>query len=92
MQQLNSTIQILLARFNGQVLIPFIDAVQCAGIKEHTARNKLSKDQFPIPTVWDGARRKIHVRELAAYIDGLSGVTKPKRGRPTKASKLGRVE
>lgn len=89
MQQLNSTIQILLTRFNGQVLIPFIAAVECAGIPIQTARNKLSKDKFPIRTVSDGPRLKIHIRELATYIDGLSEA-KPKVGRPTKASKLGR--
>jgi len=89
--QISSTLQILLARFNGQILIPFVAASESVGIPEQTARNKLSKGEFPIPTVLSGSRRQIHIQDLAAYVDNLreqSVVKKPKLGRRTKASKF----
>lgn len=91
MQNLNSTIEILLARFHGQVLVPFVAGAECVGIPEQTARNKLSKGEFPIPTVVSGSRRQIHIQDLAAYVDNLreqSVVKKPKLDRRTKASKF----
>lgn len=93
MQEINSTIQILLARFNGQVLIPFAPASESVGISEQTARNRLSAGTYPIPTVVNGARRFIHVADLAAFVESLrSESSKPKRGRPTKASKFAEQE
>lgn len=62
--QLNSTITILLAQFNGQVLIPLAAGAECVGIPEQTARNKLVKGEFPIPTVLSGGRRFMHVHTL----------------------------
>lgn len=85
MQQLNSTLEILLARFNGQVLIPFAPASKSVGIPEQTARNRLVSGNFPIPTVLNGSRRFIHIADLASYVDSLRGINKPKRGRKTKA-------
>lgn len=87
MQQLNTTIEILLARFNGQVLIPFALASRSVGIPEQTARNRLVSGNFPIATVLQGSRRFIHVLDLANYVDSLRAPIK-KSGRPTKASKL----
>lgn len=88
MQNLNTTIEILLARFDGQVLIPLALAAKSVGIPEQTARNRLVSGNFPIPTVLNGSRRFIHVADLAAYVDSLRGIQKSKRGRPTKASKF----
>lgn len=91
MQNLNTTIEILLARFDGQVLIPFAPASKSVGIPEQTARNRLVSGNFPIPTVLNGSRRFIHVADLAAYVESLrSGrsESKPKRGRKLKASKF----
>lgn len=93
MQQLNSTIQILLAQFNGQVLIPFVAASEAAGIPQQTARNRLAKGDYPIPTVLNGSRRFVHVADLCEYIESLrSPKPKPKRGPKTKASKFAGVE
>lgn len=88
------TIQILLARFNGQLLIPFTSAAQAAGFASQTARNLASRGKFPIPTALNeqGSRRFIHVQDLADYIDARRSIAlKPKRGRPTKESKLSNV-
>lgn len=89
MQNLSSTLQILLARFDGQVLIPFASASKSVGIPEQTARNRLVSGNFPIPTVLNGSRRFVHVADLADYVESLrSESSKPKRGRKTKASKF----
>ena len=85
---LSSTIEILMARFHGQILIPFAAAVKCVGIPEQTARNKLSKGIFPIPTVMSGSRRQIHVQDLATYVESLRSPPPKKRGPKTKASKF----
>lgn len=90
-RQISLTLQILLARFNGQILIPFTPASESVGIPEQTARNLLSKKKFPIPTVPNpnGSRRFIHIEDLANYVDSLRAISlKPKRGRKTKASKI----
>lgn len=94
MQQINSTIEILMARFHGQVLIPFVVASEAAGIPGQTARNRLAKGDYQIPTVLIGSRRFIHVADLAKYIDSLRvvAVPTPKRGPKTKASKFAGVE
>ncbi len=87
--KISLTLQILLTRFQGQLLIPFADAVIVAGFKEQTARNQVSNDCFPLKTEKRGARRFIHIADLAAYIDLHQTVSsKPKRGRPPKDSKF----
>ena len=93
MQQLNTTIEILLARFNGQVLIPFVAASEAAGIPQQTARNRLAKGDYPIPTILNGSRRFVHVADLSEYIESLRGnaMPTPRRGPKTKASKLAGV-
>lgn len=95
MQNINSTIQILLARFNGQVLIPFLSACESIGIPIQTARNKLSKGTFPIPTVMIGSRRFIHISDLANFIESrrVSPAVIPepeiiRRGARTKAVRM----
>ena len=91
MQNINSTIQILLARFNGQVLIPFTEAGKSIGIAGQSSRNMLFKHTFPVPTVLRGSRRYVHISDLAEYVDKLreqSTEKKSRRGRPTKASKM----
>jgi hypothetical protein len=82
MQKLSLTLQILLAQFDGQILIPFTAAAKVAGFAEQTARNLDAQKKFPIRTQKRGTRRFIHVNDLADYID-----LKPK-GRPSKALKL----
>lgn len=91
MPKLNPTIEILLARFNGQILIPFVIAAESVGMSEQSARNLLSQKKFPIPTVQNpnGTRRFVHIEDLAFYVDSLRSTTvTSKRGRPTKASKF----
>lgn len=87
--KISNTIQILLVRFNGQVLIPFAPASEAVGIPEQTARNQLSSGKFPIRTVLNGSRRYIHISDLAGFVDSLRPESiKKKPGRPTKASKF----
>lgn len=91
MQNVSITIQILLARFDGQLLIPFALGASAAGFKEQNARNLAVRGKFPIPTSLNenGSRRFIHIQDLADYIDARRSLAhKPKRGRPTKESKM----
>lgn len=88
-QNISSTLKILLAQFNGKILIPFAFASEIAGIPEQTARNQKSNGTYPIKTVPRGSRIFIHIEDLANYIESLRGESsKPKRGRPTKASRF----
>lgn len=86
--QVSSTLQILLARFNGQVLIPFAPASESVGIPQQTARNKLVEGKFPVPTVLMGSRRFIHIQDLANFVDSLRGEPKPRRGARTKKERI----
>lgn len=95
MQNINSTLQVLLVRFNGKVLIPLESAVESIGIHIRTARNKLSKGTFPIPTVLVLSRRYIHISDLANYVEScrVSPVVVPKskivkKGARTKEERL----
>lgn len=71
MQTQNPTLTILMARFNSQVLVPFAAGAECVGIAVQTARNKLNRGEFPIPTLLSGGRRFIHIQDLANYVEGL---------------------
>jgi hypothetical protein len=85
----SSTLQILLAKFDGQVLIPFLPAAGAIGLAEQTARNRLSAGTFPVQTVLNGSRRFVHIEDLANFIDSLRGLqTKKKRGAPLKKDRL----
>lgn len=88
MQQISSTLQILLARFGGQVLIPFTQAAESVGIAQQTARNQLVSGKFPVPTLEIGTRRFIHIQDLANFVESLRSPPPKKPGRPTKASKF----
>lgn len=87
MQSNTQTLQLLVDQFPGKVLIPFIAASEAVGIAEQTARNRLSKKTFPIPSVLIGRRRYIHISTLAEYVDSLA-TPKPRKGRRSKAEKL----
>lgn len=87
MQNLSPTIQILLARFNGQVLIPFTQGAETVGIAQQTARNQLAAGKFPMPTITVGARRFIHIEDLANFVEGHRQ-PKPKRGARTKKARV----
>ncbi|EUJ10570.1 Pyocin activator protein PrtN [Methylophilaceae bacterium 11] len=95
MQNISSTIQILLARFNGQVLIPLVPASESVGIPAQTARNKLSNGTFPIPTVMIDSRRFIHISDLADFVDSrraspaiMPEPNKNRRGARTKEVRM----
>ena len=95
MQNITTTIQILLARFNGQVLIPLVAASESVGISAQTARNRLSNGTFPISTKLVESRRFIHITDLADFVDSLP-TSKPaspepervRKGRPPKLLKI----
>lgn len=71
MQQISPTLEILLARFDGAILIPFVVGARIIGTPPGTARNQLCAGTFPIKTVLRGSRRFIHVVKLAYYVDSL---------------------
>jgi hypothetical protein len=94
MQNISQTVQLLLVRFNGQLLIPLVSASEAVGISGQTARNRLSSGTFPIPTRLVESRRFIHISDLANFVDSLptSKPTTPEReevrkGRPPKLLK-----
>jgi hypothetical protein len=95
MQNITTTIQILLARFNGQVLIPLVSASESVGISAQTARNRLSNGTFPIPTVMVESRRFIHISDLADFVESRrapkQATPEPeqiRKGRPTKLAQM----
>jgi hypothetical protein len=95
MQSITTTIQILLARYNGQGLIPLVSASESVGISAQTARNRLSNGTFPIPTRLVESRRFIHISDLAVFVDSLptskSASPEPepvRKGRPPKLLRM----
>lgn len=83
------TLDVLLTRFNGQILIPLSDAAHALGLAEQTVRNQLHQKTFPIPTVLQGSRRFIAVQDMASYVDRLKDHSreKSKRGAPSKGER-----
>lgn len=86
-------VDVLLAKFNGRILIPFLDAIDAIGINHQTARNELHRGVFPVPTMLQGSRRFIAITDLAAYLEALYATReqpgqKKKIGRPTKAEQV----
>jgi len=69
--EISPTLQILMAQFDGRILVPFAQGVTALGLCEQSARNKLSQGTFPVPSVLQGSRRYIAVHDLAQYIDSL---------------------
>ena len=94
MQNSDSTLHILMARFKGQLLIPFVPASITLGLAQQTARNRLAKGTFPVATIVENNRRYIHICDLANFIDSLRGQNlvipeiKPvRKGRPPNSEK-----
>ena len=86
-------VDVLQAKFNGRILVPFLDAVEALGYNRQTARNELVRGVFPIPTMLQGSRRFIAITDIAAYVELLYAnreQPKPKKkiGRPTKAEQV----
>jgi hypothetical protein len=74
-KQAQSTLNIILAITDGRVLIHLSVACKIAGISEQSWRNREAVGKplpFPAPRSSVGVRR-VHVRDLAAYIDSVSG-------------------
>lgn len=95
--QISTTIQILMARFNGQVLIPLVPASESVGIPAQTARNRLSSGTYPMPTVMIESRRFIHISDLAEFVESrrtqqpatqVPPNKKARKGRPPNSAKL----
>jgi hypothetical protein len=87
-KQISRTLTILLARFDGQILIPLVPAAEAVGISQQTARNQLTAGKFPLPTLQIGRRRFIHVEDLAKFVDSLRGESQPKRGARSKKERI----
>ena len=74
-KQAKSTLDIILSITDGRVLIHLSDACKIAGIAVQSWRNREVAGKplpFPAPRNAVGVRR-VHVRDLAAYIDSVSG-------------------
>lgn len=78
--------ELLLARFDGRLVIPFVEALEVLSYNQQTARNELSRKVFPIPVFKRGSRNFISVESLAIYLQGqVSHLTPAKKhGRPRK--------
>ena len=93
-QHRSPIVEILLARFDGQLLIPFLESAGTLGYKQQTARNELARGEFPIPTLRRGGRRFVVITDLADYLEQLYASRdlppppKKKLGRPTKAEQV----
>ena len=88
-----SLVDVLLAKFNGRILVPFLDAVEALGYNRQTARNELARGVFPVLTILQGSRRFIAITDLAAYVERLYAnreQPRPKKkiGRPTRAEEM----
>lgn len=88
--QVSQTLQLLLARFDGKILVPLAEGAECISMPIQTARNKLCRGDFPLPTIQQGRRRYIHIHDIAGYIDLLhSGSEVPlRRGAKTKKERI----
>lgn len=86
-----STLEILLARFDGAILIPLTGAAAALRWPLQTARNRVSEGTCPFPTSKVAGRRVVHVCDLAAYIDEQTGAPAPagpRLGASTKVERL----
>lgn len=86
-------VDVLLVKFNGRILVPFLDAVEALGYNRQTARNELVRGVFPVPTMLQGARRFIAITDIAVYVERLYAnreQPRPKKkiGRRTKAEEM----
>lgn len=94
--QSRSTLDIILVITGGQVLIPLPIACKIAGISYQSWRNREATGKplpFPAtPRVLQG-RRRVHVRDLVAFIDLVSGpeaVPAPVHSPPPPSSTIKR--
>lgn len=91
MQPASSSLVLLERLFPGRVAIPVPELAQAIGLAAQTIRNRISDGTFPIPTIKQGAFRYALLTDVAQYLDSLRAqATRPKRGRPTKASQIAR--
>lgn len=88
--QIPDQLQLLLARFDGRLVIPFIEALDVLSYNQQTARNELCRKVFPIPVIKRGCRNFISVHSLAKYLQEQVGeAPTKKRGRPRKVGDSG---
>lgn len=87
-----STLEILLARFDGGILIPLADTAAVLSWSLQTARNRVCTETCPFPTHKVEGRRVVHVRDLANYIDQQTGAEAPAGPRLGTSSKAERAE
>ncbi len=87
-------VSVLLSRYGGQLIIPFLEAAETLGYRQQTARNEMAKGTFPLPTLRRGGRRFVAVTDLADYLEQLYAArdlpppAKKRLGRPTKAQQV----
>jgi len=91
METTPSTLVLLERLFPGRIAIPVPELSTAIGLAAQTIRNRISDGTFQIPTIKQGAFRYALISDVAAYLDSLRAqATRPKRGRPTKASQIAR--
>lgn len=74
--------------FPGLAVIPATAAGRVIGFADQTTANKIHNKTFPIATHTIGVHRVVKKIDLARFLDELGQPEKPKRGAPTKASRL----
>lgn len=86
-----STLEILLTRFDGAILIPLADAAAALSWPLQTARNRVCTNTCPFPTHKVEGRRVVHVRDLAHFVDQQTGAESPAGPRLGTSSKAERL-
>ena len=93
---MSQTLQILLTRFNGALLVRPVVAGHVINMAKQSVYNCLSMGTFPLPVVETATGRMVRVNDIANYIDRLTptmptpDIDTPTnlKGRPKKVVQL----
>lgn len=86
-----SSLALLQATFPRKISLSAHDVAACCPFTTSSIRTMNCRGVFPISSTSNGGRRHYDIRDVAAYLDSLR-TPKPKRGAPTKAERLARLE
>ena len=89
-----NNLDLIQLRFPNRVRLTLAEACLLLGMPIGTARNRLSKKTFNLPTIKDGSRVYVPVQPLAAYLDKHTASEPEKKpvGRPRKAQKFQKIK
>lgn len=92
---MSATLQILVERFNGALLVRPVDAGTVINMARPSVYNRVCAGTFPLPLVETSIGKMVRVTDIASYLDCLTSImpktpeNSPVRaGRPTKAEEV----